>query len=135
MYPHERSLVERLKDNSFALVGVNSDNKERLLDAMEREKITWPSFWDGGSTGGPIASRWNISGWPTVFVLDSKGTIRYKRVRGKTMTKAVETLLTEMGEEFEPSEEEKKRMEEQKRKEEEKKKEEAEAEDKKVENK
>ena len=25
MYPHERSLVERLKDKPFALIGVNSD--------------------------------------------------------------------------------------------------------------
>ena len=31
MYPHERSLVKRLKDKPFALIGVNSDaNKETL---------------------------------------------------------------------------------------------------------
>jgi hypothetical protein len=107
MYPHERSLVKRLKDNSFALIGVNSDPKEKVLAAMESENITWPSFWDGGSTGGPIASRWNVRAWPTIYVLDSKGTIRFKNVRGKAMDKAVETLLAEMGEEFPPAEEEK----------------------------
>jgi hypothetical protein len=107
MYPHERSLVKRFKDNAFALVGVNSDPKEKVLAAMESENITWPSFWDGGSTGGPIASRWNVRAWPTIYVLDGKGTIRYKNVRGKAMDEAIETLLTEMGEEFPPAEEEK----------------------------
>ena len=23
--------------------------------------------WDGGSTGGPIATQWNVSGWPTIW--------------------------------------------------------------------
>ena len=38
MYPHERSLVKRLADKPFALVGVNSDgNKEELKKVMEQE--------------------------------------------------------------------------------------------------
>ena len=65
MYPHERSLVERMKDKPFALIGINSDPKEKLLEAIKREKMTWRSFWDGGSTGGPIATKWNVRGWPT----------------------------------------------------------------------
>src|SRR5260370_260232 len=97
MYPHERSLVKRLADKPFALVGVNSDsNKEDLKKAMEMEQITWRSFWDGGSTGGPIATAWNIRGWPTIYVLDAKGVIRYKNVRGEAMDKAVDTLLEEL---------------------------------------
>ena len=96
MYPHERSLVKRLADEPFALIGVNSDPKENVLKALERENITWRSFWDGGSTGGPIASRWNVRGWPTIYVLDHEGVIRYKGVRGEAMDKAVDTLLAEM---------------------------------------
>ena len=57
MYPHERSLVERMNDKPFALLGINSDPKERLLETIKREKMTWRSWWDGGSTGGPIATN------------------------------------------------------------------------------
>jgi peroxiredoxin len=96
MYPHERSLVKRLESKPFALLGVNSDPKDRLRQAMKKENITWRSWWDGGNTGGPIAKAWNVSGWPTIYVLDAKGVIRYKNVREKEMDKAVDTLLEEL---------------------------------------
>ena len=76
MYPHERSLVERLKDEPFTILGVNSDDPDRYRTAIENENITWPSFFDGGTTGGPIATRWGVTGWPTVVVLDHEGIIR-----------------------------------------------------------
>lgn len=99
MYPHERSLVKRLSDSPFALIGINSDPAEDLIDAMERESITWRSFWDGGDTNGPIATEWNVRGWPTIYVLDAEGRIRFKSVRGEAMDDAVDELLREMGHE------------------------------------
>ena len=99
MYPHERSLVERLEDKPFALLGINSDPKNRVLEAIERENITWKSWWDGGDTQGPIASMWNVSGWPTVYVLDHHGVIRFKNTRGPAMDEAVDQLLEELEQE------------------------------------
>ena len=97
MYPHERSLVERLKDEPFALVGVNSDDSPATLAAAkERENITWTSFFDGGSTGGPIATKWGVTGWPTIYVIDHEGIIRYMNVRGEAMDEAVDALLEKM---------------------------------------
>jgi len=101
MYPHERSLVKRLAGKPFVLLGINSDNnRETLKTVLEEEEITWRSWWDGGSTGGPIATQWNVSGWPTIYVLDHTGTIRYKGVRGESMDDAVDTLLAELGTDF-----------------------------------
>ena len=68
-----------------------------MKEVLKKEKITWRSWWDGGGTSGPIASKWNVHSWPTIYVLDGKGVIRYKGVRGEAMDKAVETLLAEMG--------------------------------------
>jgi hypothetical protein len=98
MYPHERSLVKRLESKPFVLIGINSDkDKDDLKQAMEKEQITWRSFWDGGSTQGPIAKQWKVTGWPTIYVLDAKGIIRKKNVRGHAMDKAVDELLKETG--------------------------------------
>ena len=57
--------------------------------------MTWQSFWDGGTTNGPISTRWAITAWPTVFVLVHKGVIRYKNVHGDKVDEAIETLLKE----------------------------------------
>ena len=99
MYPHERSLVQRLNGKPFALLGVNSDPKEHLKQVIKREKMTWRSWWDGGSTSGPISSKWNVHSWPTIYVLDHKGVIRFKGPREHELDKAVDALLKELGEE------------------------------------
>ena len=97
MYPHERSLVARLKSKPFALLGINSDDsREALRPALEREQITWPSWFDGGGTSGPIARAWKVQGWPTIYVLDHHGVIRFKDIREDALDKAVDTLLAEM---------------------------------------
>ncbi|HKI71540.1 MAG TPA: TlpA disulfide reductase family protein [Verrucomicrobiae bacterium] len=97
MYPHERSLVKKMEGKPFVLLGVNSDqNRDALKETLKKENITWRSWWNGGSTDGPIATRWNVSGWPTTYVLDHKGTIRYKHVREKAMDDAVDALLDEL---------------------------------------
>jgi hypothetical protein len=65
---------------------------------MEKEEITWRSWWDGGNTSGPIASAWNVKGWPTLYVIDHKGTIRHKYLGFPGEQKfdgAIEALLKE----------------------------------------
>ena len=96
MYPHERSLVKKMENKPFALLGINSDPRERLREVMKKENITWRSWWDGGDTSGPIARAWNVSSWPTTYVLDHKGVIRFKNVRGEAMDTAVEQLVEEL---------------------------------------
>ena len=80
MYPHERSLVKELADEPFALVGVNSDSDlEALQQVLETEEITWRSFWNGPQgTSGPISTKWNVQGWPTIYILDHEGKIHFK---------------------------------------------------------
>ena len=97
MYEHERSLVKRMKDRPFVLLGVNSD---RDLDALQKrlkeENITWPSFWNGPmGTGGPISALWNVRGWPTIYIIDHEGVIRDKNKRGAAMDKVVDKLVAE----------------------------------------
>ena len=95
MYPHERSLVKRMQGKPFALIGINSDNKERIEKAMKEQGITWPFFFDGGNTSGPIATAWGVTYWPTIYVIDAKGVIRYKDVREKALDQAVDKLIKE----------------------------------------
>ncbi len=99
MYPHERSLVKQLSDKPFALIGVNSDRDlEKIRETVQEKNLNWRSFWNGPEgTRGPISTQWNVTGWPTIYILDKDGVIRYKNARGAAMDKALTELLAEMG--------------------------------------
>ena len=96
MLPHEKELVERLKNERFALLGINSDGAAETLKKILADRgITWRQAVDG-DTSGPLATKWNVHGWPTIFVLDANGVIRYRDVREKAMDDAVDKLLAEV---------------------------------------
>jgi thiol-disulfide isomerase/thioredoxin len=101
MVPDERRLVDRMKNQSFVLIGVNGD--PRLDDAkraVAKESMVWRSFWNGtNGPVGPISHAWNVRGWPTIYVLDGKGVIREKNVRGEKLDKAVDLLIKEQASE------------------------------------
>ena len=97
MYPHERSLVKKLAGKPFALLGVNSDeDRENVKKVIDKEQMTWRSWWDGGSTDGPIQTAYNVSHWPTIYLLDREGKIRYIDVRDKKLEEAIDKLLAQI---------------------------------------
>ena len=98
MYPHERSLVKRLAGEPFALIGVNSDKDRRKLKrVLKTKRITWRSFWNGPrGKGGPISKAWKVKDWPTIYVIDHEGIIRYKKVGGPTPEQAINKLLADL---------------------------------------
>lgn len=95
MIPHEKAMVDRLKDKPFALLGVNSDgDAKQLNEILKREGVTWRQAVDV-TTEGPWASAWNVSGWPTIYVLDHKGAIRAKNLRDDELEAKVVELIAE----------------------------------------
>lgn len=97
MYPQERDLLERHKAEPFAIVSVDTDKeKEALLRSIRDGQVTWRCWWDGG-TDGPITTAWGISSFPSIFVLDREGVIRFKDVREEALDRAVQSLLAPMG--------------------------------------
>jgi thiol-disulfide isomerase/thioredoxin len=94
MLPHERQLVQRLSKRPFVLLGINADrDREATQKRLEKEEITWPNFWD---SGGKLSQQYRVSYLPTIYVLDARGIIRYRDVRGEELEQAVETLLREV---------------------------------------
>ena len=67
---------------------------------MIEEKLAYRSFWNGPKgTDGPISIRWCVASWPTSYLIDAEGVIRYQNLRGKPLDQAIEKLMAEMGEE------------------------------------
>lgn len=94
MYPHERSLVDELSDQPFALVGVNSDDVARAKKAVAENELNWRSFQnrpEGAERA--ISDAWRVRGWPTIVVLDTDFTIRYRGHDGEEATRVAKELL------------------------------------------
>jgi serine/threonine-protein kinase len=96
LYPLEKQLVEKLKGQPFALLGVNGDNdRAEARRAVQKEGLTWRSWWDGGQGSGHIFEQWHVHGFPRLFILDGAGVIRYKDVRGEELEGKIGLLLVE----------------------------------------
>lgn len=94
MYPDNRRLIKKLAAEPFVFVGVQRDDTiDTVLESLESGAITWRVWWEGEDRR--ISTQWNIKGWPTIFVLDRDGVIRYQDVIGKDLERAVRTLLDE----------------------------------------
>ena len=95
-------MLEAFKDRDVVLLGVNSDAVlDTIVQAKERERLDYRTWWDGHSqpeadlvaAEGPIATQWNVVGWPTIYVIDDEGVIRHADKRGGALVAAVDKLL------------------------------------------
>lgn len=98
LFPHEKALVEKHVDHPFALIGANTDPTPEMGKAsQDRHSLTWRSVWIGDPEG-PVALRWGVTGYPTTFVIDARGVVRYCFIgpNAEGVDRAVSTLLREV---------------------------------------
>jgi thiol-disulfide isomerase/thioredoxin len=95
MVPDEREMVRRLADKPFALVSISVDETpQEVVSFVAKEPMPWRHWYNGPS--GSIIADLNVYSYPTIYVLDAKGVIRYKDIRDTLLDKAVDTLLNEL---------------------------------------
>ena len=101
-YPYQRAMLDLFEEDDVALLGVNSDAVlDTIVQAKKREGLAYRTWWDGHSqpdadmvaAEGPIATRWNVTGWPQIYVIDDQGVIRHTDKRGGELIAAVDKLL------------------------------------------
>lgn len=100
-YPFHHFIVEQFEGDPVALLGINSDaDVETIRRAKASGKApAYRTWWDGHAevnTSGPIATDWDVSTWPTIYVLDDEGVIRSVGDRGGHLIATLGDLLTEM---------------------------------------
>ena len=100
LVPHEIELVEKNNKRPFALVGINGDPElsDDVRDIIKTKKITWRSFKDVQGDSLPISTKWELEGWPTIYIIDHKGIIKHKYVGSpgaKILDEAIEKLVAE----------------------------------------
>ena len=75
-----------------------AEPRNRAKQGKIDSKLGNRSWWDGyekESTKGPVATAWGVTGWPTIYLIDAKGIIRFAGVRHEDSVKAVAQLMGE----------------------------------------
>jgi len=94
--PHKKALVERYGNKGFAILGINTDKEpEKYRAGILKHEVTWTNLFNGSTRGG-VPDAWGVSRYPTTFLLDAEGRIRYRGLRGEAIAPKVEELLAEM---------------------------------------
>ena len=98
--PYERFMLDLYENWPFAILGVDTGaSRESVRLAKAQEKLGYPSFWDApvptaADEAGAIATAWNAAGFPTLYVLDGRGVIRFVDLRNEDLLKGVRQLVT-----------------------------------------
>lgn len=96
--PNIVRVYEKYHDKGFNIIGVSLDranDKDRWLQAIEDDNLTWNQvsnlmFWDD-----PIARKYGIRAIPAAFLLDEDGVIIARDLRGEALEKGVARALGE----------------------------------------
>jgi thiol-disulfide isomerase/thioredoxin len=91
-YPTLRELQKKFKGKPLEVVTVMADRaRATVRQAIARGDITWRAVWDGER--GPIASKWNVQQFPTLYLLDQRGVIRARDPQDNQVADLVAELL------------------------------------------
>ena len=97
MFDHERSLVQKYQGRPFVLLGVDEDSdRETLQKAQKKYNLNWRSWWDEGHS---VVREWRVEGFPTLYLIDHKGMIRWHSLGvpedSERMDELIERLVKE----------------------------------------
>jgi peroxiredoxin len=92
--PNVVALYNEFHPKGLNIIGVSLDkDATKWKDAIAKDGLIWPQvsnlkFWDE-----PIAKQYNVQSIPATFILDAKGNIVAKDLRGDALRTKVKELL------------------------------------------
>ncbi len=94
--PNVKKIYKRYHGEGFEIIGISLDQDRKNLESyIKRNDIKWPQYFDGKGWNNRIAEKYRIKAIPETFLLDRKGRIRYRSVRGAELVRAIEKLIGE----------------------------------------
>ncbi len=88
--PNVVATYNKYHKQGFDIIGVSLDgDRQKLLGYMKENNMPWPQFFDGLVWDNDLVVNYGINTIPATFLLDGKGIIIGKDLRGKTLTQAV----------------------------------------------
>lgn len=87
-------LYKQLHDKGLGIVGVSLDNNEAdWTTAIKQLQLPWPQMSDLEGWDNAAAKQFDITSIPHTIVVDQKGTILRRGLRGEQLREFVESQL------------------------------------------
>ena len=94
--PFVVSLYNKYKDKGLDIFSVSLDQqKEAWLQAIKADKLSWKNHvCDFKMWQSPVVSLYGFTGIPFACILDKKGNIAGKNLRGPELEEKIKELIT-----------------------------------------
>ena len=98
--PNVVRIYNKYHDQGLEIIGVSLDGtrnqkdpKNAWLNAIKKDELTWTHVSNLQYFQDPVAQLYNINAIPATFILDEKGKIVAKNLRGRALELKVQELL------------------------------------------
>ena len=98
--PNVVKVYEKYHDKGLEIIGVSLDGNSRQADprglwlkAIEQDKLTWKHVSNLKYFNDPVAQAYNVRSIPATYILDEKGIIVAKNLRGAALEAKIAELL------------------------------------------
>jgi len=103
--PYLNKWYDKYKSENFEMIGIhcpefdNERNFENVKSNVEKLGIKYPVLTDNEFS---IWSRYDVHAWPTIFLIDKKGEMRYKKVGEGRYEKTEQMIIELLSEKYIP---------------------------------
>ncbi|MDR0757862.1 MAG: TlpA family protein disulfide reductase [Tannerella sp.] len=92
--PNLKTMYDSLDKSKVEIIGIVCESPPDALETMiEQYGITWPQILSDETSA--IKQKYNVSGYPTTFLIDPDGVIIAKDLRGKELENKINELIAE----------------------------------------
>jgi thiol-disulfide isomerase/thioredoxin len=92
--PNLKQAYEQYHPKGFEIIGISLDSdKGKLTGFLEKEKMTWPQYFDGLGWKSKLGQQYGVNSIPATYLLDGEGNIVAKNLRGAALEKELAKLL------------------------------------------
>lgn len=92
--PNMVKLYDKYKGKNFEILGVSLDGDDKLWkEAIKKDGLSWLHVSDLMQWNSPVVALYQIDGIPATVIVDPKGIVVAKNLRGKELEDKLEKLL------------------------------------------
>jgi peroxiredoxin len=93
--PNVVAAFQKYKNKNFTVLGVSLDkDKEKWLKAVADDKLTWMQVSDLKGWQNAVAQQFNIGSIPQNFLIDPKGVLIGKNLRGAALESKLASIFS-----------------------------------------